>query len=71
MDMLPTTDSETNQLSPPKLTNSKNVPIIQEFFSYTKEMLNAEILILCKWVFWLGCMHHIERKRSVCRKYES
>lgn len=71
MDTLPKVDSETNQLSPPKLTNSKNVPVVLELFSYTKEMLNARILILCKWVFWLGCMQHIERKQNVCRKYES
>lgn len=41
MNVLSTTDSETNQTSPPKSTNFKGVPSIQELISHIREMLSA------------------------------
>lgn len=42
MDVLPTTDSETNQTSPPKSTNSKDFFSSRELTAHTKEMLSAK-----------------------------
>lgn len=61
--MLPTTDSETNQTSPPKPTNSKDVT---RTHSHTQEMLSARDtdLVLSEFSGWGAC-NHIESKKCV------